>query len=586
MTSYEIEEYFFDHESVSVLPKKSKLTNWPVVYVISGSEGQEPGRGNVYLGETLNFSSRMRQHLATEEKLEKLRTVRVILDETFNKSVCLDLESYLIRLAAGDGTNAVLNRNIGIVNANYYNRGSYRETFNRIFEDLRQKGVFQRTIPQIVNSELFKLSPFKALTDDQSIAAVDIMEGLVEDLGDQSTLGNLVFVEGDPGTGKTVIAIYLMKLISDIGDARDVGEIDMDSIFSEFFLSDTRQLFQGLKIGLVVPQQSLRESIRNVFEKTPGLSGDMVLSPWDVPMHPRIFDILIVDEAHRLNQRSSQASGIQNAKFEKINEELFEGKRPLASQLDWLQAKARHLILMLDTKQTVRPQDLPTEEYEEFLTGGNGDRPRRYRLHTQMRSLGGNDYIKYVYDVLSHQPPVEQLDFGNYEVGLVDSPATLVKMIRDREETYSLSRLVAGYAWKWESRKNRQAIDLDLGEGVQLQWNKKLVDWVSSTSSIDEVGSIHTIQGYDLNFAGVIIGEDLKYDPLAGRLYIDRRNYHDTLGKQSNNMRNRPTTDDLLFTFITNIYAVLMTRGIRGTFIHVVNPELREYFRRYFPTIG
>ncbi len=586
MTSYEIQEYLFSSDSISTLPDRSRLTNWPVVYVINGPGAAPGSRGSIYLGETLNFTTRMRQHMGTEEKLEKLRTVRVVLDETFNKSVCLDLESHLIKLAAGDGTNEVLNRNIGVVDADYYNREKYRQVFDRIFEDLKEKGVFQRTIPQIINSELFKLSPFKALTEDQAIAVVDIMEGLVEDLGQESDSGNLVFVEGDPGTGKTVVAIYLMKLISDIGDARDVGEVDMDTVFSEFFVSDTRQIFRGLKIGLVVPQQSLRESITNVFEKTPGLSGDMVLSPWSVPTEPGIFDVLIVDEAHRLNQRSSQASGGRNAEFERINMQLFGGEKPLASQLDWLRAKSRQVILMLDTKQTVRPQDLPTEEYKEFLEGVEGKRPRSYRLHTQMRSLGGNDYIQYVYDVLSPTPPPGPLNFGEYQVGLVDSPATLVELIGEREASHTLARLVAGYAWRWKSKKDRQAIDIDLGEGVQLQWNKKLVDWVGSKGSINEVGSIHTIQGYDLNFAGVIIGEDLKYDPLAGRLYIDRKNYHDSLGKQSNRMRDRPTTDDLLFTFITNIYAVLMTRGIRGTFIHVVNPELREYMGRFFPTLG
>ena len=588
MTSFKLEEFDFPSDHLPGLQGKPMLNNWPVVYVLNGPG--EKGRGNIYLGETHSFSSRMRQHLQNDEKRENLKTVRVVLDETFNKSVCLDLESQLIKYAAGDGSNNVLNRNIGVVDPEYYNRAKYREIFDDIFEELREAGVFQRTIPQITNSALFKLSPFKALNQDQAAAAVDIMEGLVEDLADDTELGNLVFVEGDPGTGKTVVAIYLMKLITDIGEGRDVGEadgeVDMDTVFSEFFLPGNREVFQGLKIALVVPQQALRKSIQNVFDKTPGLSKNMVIDQWDVADDPDTFDLIIVDEAHRLNQLASQASGVRNSKFHDINERLFGGEKPDASQLDWLRAKSRQVILMLDQKQTVRPADLPIEEYQELLMGEGGRAPRKYRLYTQMRSLGGNDYIQYVHDVLSPSPPAHARGFGEYEVGLVDSPATLVELIHEREEQHGLSRLVAGYAWKWASKKDASAYDIDLGEGVRLQWNTKLLDWVGSKESVNEAGSIHTVQGYDLNYTGVIIGEDLKYDPVAKSLYIDRANYFDQPGKQNNKMRNRPTTDEMLLEYITNIYAVLMTRGIQGTFIHVVNPELRKYMRQFFPTLG
>ena len=129
-------------------------------------------------------------------------------------------------------------------------------------------------------------------------------------------------------------------------------------------------------------------------------------------------------------------------------------------------------------------------------------------------------------------------------------------------------------------------MDIDLGEGVELQWNRTVVDWVNSPTSLDEAGSIHTIQGYDLNYAGVIISPDLRYDPEKQKLVVDRASYHDAFGKQNVTVRNRPTTDDLLLSLITNIYAVLLTRGIRGTFLHVVDPHLRSYLGRFFPTIG
>lgn len=104
-----------------------------------------------------------------------------------------------------------------------------------------------------------------------------------------------------------------------------------------------------------------------------------------------------------------------------------------------------------------------------------------------------------------------------------------------------------------------------------------------SPTSINEVGSIHTAQGYDLNFAGVIIGPDLRYDPVARRLFIVRDSYFDTKRKSNNKMLGFEYTDEDLLTYIANIYAVLLTRGIRGTYVYVCDPELRKYLADFIP---
>lgn len=584
MTSFSISTFEFTDSIEHLSREHAQLTNWPVVYVLNTPPSSSARQGCIYIGETLNFSSRMKQHLSLPDKRDKLRTARVVIHEEFNKSVCLDLESFLIKHAAGDGSHEVMNRNTGVVDSDYYDRGRYQVMFQDVFQQMLEEGIFQRSIPEIINSELFKLSPFKSLNHDQAIAVSDIMDGLVEDLSvPDAEPGNLLFVEGDPGTGKTVVAIYLMKLMKDIGDARDVGEVDGDTIFSDFYVGDTRELFKDRRIALVVPQQSLRKSIEHVFERTPGLSKDMVMTPHQVAKSPGTFDVVIVDEAHRLNQRSNQSSGSANTEFTAINKALFGEGGELRSQLDWLRAKSRHVILMLDMKQTVRPQDIPREEYEELIDEhGHG---KTYRLHTQMRSLGGNDYIQYIYDVLSSEPPTRQLSFGDYEVGLVDSPRRLYELILERDREHGLARMVAGYAWEWLSRNKKSEIDIDLGPDAQFQWNTSEVDWVNSPNAVHEVGSIHTVQGYDLNYAGVIIGGDLRFDPERGELIINKDNYFDKKGKENNKLRNRPTTVDLLKSMILNIYAVLLTRGIKGTFIHVVDPALREYLGQYFRVI-
>ena len=151
--------------------------------------------------------------------------------------------------------------------------------------------------------------------------------------------------------------------------------------------------------------------------------------------------------------------------------------------------------------------------------------------------------------------------------------------IRRRDAEYGLSRLVAGYAWPWRSKADPTAFDIEV-DGCRLRWNSVPIDWINSPGSVDEVGSIHTVQGYDLNYAGVIIGPDLRYDPHSRRLFVDRDSYHDKKGKENNPTLGLVFSDDDLLRFIANIYAVLLTRGVRGTYVYVHDPDLRAYLSR------
>ena len=114
-------------------------------------------------------------------------------------------------------------------------------------------------------------------------------------------------------------------------------------------------------------------------------------------------------------------------------------------------------------------------------------------------------------------------------------------------------------------------------------WNRTQTDWINSPTSIDEVGSIHTVQGYDLNYAGVIIGNDLRFDPAIQKIRFSRDDYFDKKGLENNRMLGITYSDEEILEFVKNIYRVLMTRGIKGTYVYICDPELREYFKRYLP---
>lgn len=572
MTPSSIERLPFDKQATrSWGARDPRHSNWPVVYVIDGTSGAQ---ARVYVGETVNAASRLHQHLASPTK-QGLASVRVVIDDSFNKSACLDLESHLIRWFAGDGRYTVLNGNEGITDAAYFERDVYRESFRDVFEELRAEGLFTRSIPQIENDDLFKLSPFKALTRDQAIAVTDILDALFDDLGSGAHTTSIV--QGNPGTGKTIVAIFLMKLLADIRDHLDSEQPPEDSMFAEYFVRENREALQGFRMALVVPQQSLRESIQRVFKKTPKLRPSMVLSPFDVGKSTERFDLLLVDEAHRLGQRANQSSGPLNKQFAEITTRLFGHDDKTRTQLDWMAAQSNHRILMLDADQSVRPADLPAETTARLIADAR-DTQRLHPLVTQMRVKAGTDYVGYVRALLRGETP-DAIDLGDYDLRMFDDLGELRRELRARETEHGLARLVAGYAWDWRSKKDPTAYDIEL-DGERLRWNRVATDWINSPGSVDEVGSIHTVQGYDLNYAGVIIGPDLRYDATTGRIVVSRDDYRDKKGKENNPTLGHVYTDDDLLRYIVNVYAVLLTRGIRGTYVYVVDPGLREWLRR------
>lgn len=572
MTGFKISQHKFNIPEIQLAADlDSRYMNWPVVYTLANDK-------HVYVGETRNFTSRAKQHFVHSDK-SRLDNVRIVLDDTFNKSVCLDLESFLIRMLAGDGNYTVLNRNEGVVDSDYYDRIQYQPLFDQIFAELRSDGVFTRSIPEIENSDLFKLSPFKALNTAQSVTVT----GMVEALTDNASRGQngTYVVQGQPGTGKTIVAIYLMKLLRDIASYDPTDDVDADTAFSELFTEMHRDTFRTFRIGLVIPQQSLRSSVQSVFKQTPGLSREMVMSPFDVGTAEFSYDLLIVDEAHRLSQRANQPAASLNKKFSDINLKLFDQDDPELTQLDWMHAKAKHCVFMVDAEQSVRPADVSSETLNTLIDTARVTESH-FELPTQMRVKAGDNYIQYVQELLSGKASNQVRTFEGYDLRFYRNLTSMVAAIQHQERQHTLSRIVAGYAWKWVSKKDKSVFDI-YEDGVKLRWNTSTTDWINSPNSLYEAGSIHTVQGYDLNYAGVIIGRDLRMDSYTGEVYFDRSSYFDVKGKENNARRGIVYSDADILRYIVNIYSVLMTRGVRGTYVYACDPVLREYLASRLP---
>jgi DUF2075 family protein len=570
MTDFRLESFPFTGEAVRVWADSEALNaDWPVVYTINNEQ-------EIYIGETVNAASRMHQHLSVAER-KNLKSVQIIKNSRFNKSACLDLESHLIRYFAADNKYKVLNGNLGITESNYFDREKYRESFREVFDLLFQKGYLTRPIPEIVNSDLFKYSPFKSLNTEQATALTGIMERLFSDI--DANRDDEIVIQGDPGTGKTIVAIYLVKLLSDIGKFLPDEISGQDSIFSEYFTEHNRQHLSNLKIGFVIPQQSLRKTVQKVFASIPSLNKSMVMSQFEVGASSMEFDLLVVDETHRLGQRANQSSAAQNIQFREINKKLFGVDDPKRTQLDWIRAKSKRRILLVDAQQSVKPGDLPQSNLSTLQEAAIR-RDAFFRLSSQMRVEGGNDYVEFVGSLFSEKP-MKSKGFGQYDLQFFEHFEDMVIAISNREKEVGLSRLVAGYAWDWVSKRDKTRHDIEI-EGFKLFWNRASVDWINSKTSAEEVGGIHTVQGYDLNYAGVIIGADLKFDSESQKIVFDRNSYFDTKGKENNDVLGLRYSDEDIRQFVVNIYRVLMTRGIKGTYVYVVDPALRNHLSKFF----
>jgi DUF2075 family protein/DNA replication protein DnaC len=578
MTDFEIKAAPFHLGVIDTLAdSEPKLADWPVVYTISDSK-------YIYIGETTSAATRMRKHKNTDS-IKKLKQVRIILHQKFNKSACHDLESHLVKYFAADGKYKVLNRNAGISDYDYFARDEYRKSFNKIFEELRTQGFMVKSIPDIVNDNIFKYSPFKALTKDQSLAIESILEIL---LPLKKSKKNQIVVQGGPGTGKTIVAIYLLKLLTDIKSSDSTDELEIDSLFAEYFKPRFRDKLVGWRIGLVIPQQSLRKTLKTVFKTVPGLHQNMVLSPFDVGKSNDKWDLLIVDEAHRLKMRSNMSAPTLNTMFREINKKLFgkaRGDDNSLTQFDWIVKQSANQVIMLDEAQSVLPSDLPLNKIQEIISN-SADSHNLFPLDTQLRVKGGKEYIDYVSAVLDGKKPKKQTSFGDYDLRLFDDLDAMISEIKTKDASNGLSRLTAGFAWKWKTKKRRGSptkvlFDIEIGS-VQLIWNTTQTDWINSPNSLNEVGSIHTIQGYDLNYCGVIIGPDLYYDQVEKKIRFSRNNYFDPKGKENNKKLGIKYSDDDLLKYVRQIYRVLLTRGMLGTYIYVVDPDLREYLKSYF----
>ena len=355
---------------------------------------------------------------------------------------------------------------------------------------------------------------------------------------------NVLIVEGGPGTGKSVVAINLLvelikkekitKYVTKTSAPRDVYK---EKLKGQWKTSTLKSLFPGSGSFSTVPQNEI--------------------------------DTLLVDEAHRLIEKNWKDKNSYN-------------------QIEEILKAAVNCVFFIDEKQSVSFSDYgKVHLIEEFARDLNIE-VHKLSLKSQFRCNGSDGYLDWLDHILQIR---ENKDFNlnefnhTYDFQVFDNASDMRQMIFDKNEINNKARIVAGYCWDWASKENLEVLDFKEDEfGFNMQWNLDSYGgkWIIEPKSVSEIGCIHTAQGLEVDYIGVIIGNDLV--ARNGKILVNpaARAVGDRTLNNWREKKNEPEDwKPRIKTIIKNTYRTLMTRGIKGCYIYSTDPETRDYFKEH-----
>ena len=387
-------------------------------------------------------------------------------------------------------------------------------------------------------STMVKGTPVFDLLDEQAVCYDMCIRTMLQCLKDNKK--RTILVQGGPGTGKSVLAVNL--LMHFITCACNAAYVTKNSAPRQAFLS----ILSDNKA------KKLAE-INQLFRSPFGLSR--------VPANS--YDCLIVDEAHRLVKKMYGDWTGENQVKECINASLFT-------------------VFLLDEDQAVTTKDIGSVlEISKWCRelGSTIIMREETKLTSQFRCNGSDAYIQFIDSLL--QRGKETLDVSltelNYDFRIFDEPSQMRDTLREINAVNNKARMVAGYCYDWNVKNHRGDIDISLPGGFQAKWNlanDKI--WAINPRSFEEVGCIHTAQGLEFDYVGVLIGKDLTYDKVSGRVLTNKN----AISRDDNSSGIRGANDDDARRLILNTYKTLLTRGQKGCFVYCEDDALREYFKK------
>lgn len=354
-------------------------------------------------------------------------------------------------------------------------------------------------------------------------------------------------VKGGPGTGKSVVAINL------------IVEATNREMLTQFVSKNAapREVFKARLTGTM-----RKTNIDNLFRGSGGYTDT----------ENNFYDLLVVDEAHRLNEKSGLYGNLgENQIKELIN-------------------SARTSVFFIDEDQRVTLSDIGTVEEIRHFAKQSGSEVTVLELSSQFRCNGSDGYLAWIDHVLQVRETANTtLDGIDYDFRVFDDPNELRTIIEQKNRRTNKARLVAGYCWDWISKKDPASFDIDLPEhNFKARWNldKHGSKWLIAEDSVSEIGCIHTCQGLELDYVGVIIGDDFVIRDGTAVTNAGARSKSDRSVRGYKKMlkEDRENAFAVADMIIKNTYRTLMTRGMKGCYIYSADAETREHFRSFAET--
>jgi uncharacterized protein len=373
------------------------------------------------------------------------------------------------------------------------------------------------------------------MIDDQKIVYETALKLAVQST---TTNKNTLIIKGGPGTGKSVLAINLLVALTN-------KQLNARYITKN---SAPREVYEAKLTGTF-----RRTHITNLFSG----SGSFHKT------EKNLFDALIVDEAHRLNAKS----GIYNHLGENQIKEIIN-----ASKFN---------IFFVDEDQKVTLKDIG--DVEEIKKYTKNSTVTEMELGSQFRCNGSNGYLAWLDDILQIKDTAnDSLEGIDFDFQIFDNPIDLHNKIIEKNKEKNKARMVAGYCWKWISKNQPHLKDIKIGD-YEATWNLNTdgQKWIIQENSVSEVGCIHTCQGLEVDYIGVIFGKDLivrngKVITVPEERAGTDKSIH---GWKKIAKENPVEIRKKLDSIIKNTYRTLMTRGMKGCYVYFVDEETREYFK-------
>ena len=381
--------------------------------------------------------------------------------------------------------------------------------------------------------------PEFTLLDEQAVCFDMCMRTMTQCLIDNKK--RTIVIQGGPGTGKSVLAVNL--LMSMINNSLNTAYVTKNSA--------PRQAFLSLLSG---NQAHKLANIEYLFRSPFGLSKCTLGA----------YDCLIVDEAHRLVKKMYGDWSGENQVKECIN-------------------AAKLTIFLLDEDQAVTKSDIGSvAEIDKWCKelGSRMIMNEDTKLVSQFRCNGSDAYIQFIDGILqrNEETVAPNLPELNYDFQVFDNAVDMREALRVKNAVNNKARMVAGYCYDWNVKNGRGDIDISLPGGFQAKWNlanDKI--WAINPKSFEEVGCIHTAQGLEFDYVGVLIGKDLYFDNPSGRVLTNKL----AISSDDRSSGIRSSSDQDARRLILNTYKTLLTRGQKGCYVYCEDDTLREYFKSF-----